>query len=82
MEGRHRLQMALQCDLQFFHDDAALVDTSCCDDGRSCSAGVPTSCDAKCALVYNDFYDRCSSVLATQVDAGSMASYQRLYTTC
>ena len=80
-DGR-RLQNGMQCDLQFFTDDAQLVDTKCCDDGVSCAAGIPTKCDAKCALTYVPFFDRCSAILATQVPAQSMASYQRLYTTC
>ncbi len=76
------MQTALQCNLQYFTDDAAVVNAKCCDDGVSCSAGVPTKCDAKCALEYVPFYDRCSAILATQVPAASMLSYQRLYTTC
>ena len=36
----------------------------CCDyDGCT---GVPDTCDAKCAIVYNDFYDRCSGMLGIQ----------------
>ena len=80
-DGR-RLQAAMQCDLAFFTTDVQLVDTKCCDDGVSCAGGVPTTCDAKCALVFNDFFTRCSSVLATQTDAVSMASYQRLFSAC
>ena len=79
---RHRLQTALECNLQYFQDDAALVDAKCCDDGVSCGSGVPTTCDAKCALTYVPFFDRCANILATQVPATSMASYHRLYTTC
>lgn len=77
-----RQQAALQCDLQFFHRDVELVDTACCDDGLSCPGGVPTTCDAKCAITYVPFWEQCSPVLATQVDASSLASYQRLFTTC
>eukprot|EP01043_Picozoa_sp_COSAG02_P025583 COSAG02_NODE_1442_length_12573_cov_2.397485_13_plen_357_part_01 len=80
-DGR-RLQGGMQCDLQFFSDDAQLVDEKCCDDGVSCGSGVPTKCDAKCALTYVPFFDRCSAILATQVQAQAMSSYQRLYTTC
>ena len=72
----------MQCDLQFFSDDAQLVDQQCCDDGVSCGSGVPTKCDAKCALAYIPFFDRCSAILATQVQTQAMSSYQRLYTTC
>lgn len=79
--GRH-LQTALQCDLADFGANADLVNTKCCDDGVSCSGGVPSKCDAKCALTYVPFFDRCSPILATQVATSDMRSYQRLYDTC
>ena len=80
--GRHRLQSARQCDLSGFADRATAVDRACCDDGVSCSAGVPTTCDAKCAVVFAPFFDSCSAILATQVDRESFGSYQRLHDTC
>jgi hypothetical protein len=58
------------------------VNTQCCDDGTSCSDGTPATCDVKCALVFNDFFEACEQVLATQVPAAAMLSYRRLYTTC
>ena len=72
----------MQCNLQNFQADADEVDAKCCDDGVSCSGGVPTTCDVKCALTYIPFYDQCSQILATMTDPVSMASYQRLYSTC
>jgi hypothetical protein len=81
--GRNQLQDAkLSCDLQNFQTGAESVSSSCCDDGASCSAGMPTTCDAKCALTFTPFYDRCSAVLATQVDPATMSSYSNLYNTC
>ena len=80
--GRHRLQSAMQCDLTNFAADAQTVDVSCCDDGVSCAAGVPTTCDAKCAVMFVPFFDRCETILSTQVDHNSFDSYQRLYDTC
>ena len=61
----------MQCDLQFFTRDVELVDTSCCDDGVSCSGGVPTTCDAKCALRFLPFFDRCSAVLSALLGGAS-----------
>ena len=48
----------------------------------TCGDGVPTTCDAKCALAFNDFFDRCSQILASQVPAATMAGFRRLHTTC
>ena len=48
----------------------------------TCAGGVPTTCDAKCALAFNDFFDRCSVILSSQVPASSMAGFQRLHATC
>ena len=78
----HRLQAALQCDLQNFQANSDLVSEKCCDDGVSCGGGVPTTCDAKCALTFVPFYDQCSGILGHMVDATSMASFTRLYGTC
>ena len=44
-----------------------------------CAAGVATVCDAKCALVYIDFYETCSGLLA---GFSEVAAYHGLYTTC
>ena len=60
---RHRLQTAMQCDLVHFPEQAAAVDAACCDDGVSCAAGVPTTCDAKCALVFPPFFETCGAIL-------------------
>ena len=79
---RHRLQAALQCDLRNFEANTDLVTEKCCDDGVSCGSGVPTTCDAKCAMTFLPFYDQCSGILANMVDPTSMASFTRLYETC
>lgn len=81
-DGRHRLQDAIQCDLQNFQANSDLVSEKCCDDGTSCGSGVPTTCDAKCALTFLPFYEQCSAILGHMVDQASMASFTRLYTTC
>lgn len=80
--GGHRLQTATPCDLSIFQAEAARVDAACCDDGGSCADGVPATCDAKCAVAFAPFYDRCSSILATQIDPTNFMAYGRLYDTC
>eukprot|EP01043_Picozoa_sp_COSAG02_P056814 COSAG02_NODE_6797_length_3355_cov_2.061732_1_plen_413_part_10 len=80
--GRHRLQTAMQCDLVHFPEQAAAVDAACCDDGVSCAAGVPTTCDAKCAVVFPRFFESCRTTLQTQVDRNTFNSYERLHDTC
>ena len=58
--GNRRLQMAhVTCDPATFANQAAAVDTACCDDAQDCQGGTPTRCDAKCAVVFNGFYDTC-----------------------
>ena len=80
---RHRLQSVdTPCDLEAFGEDTARVDAACCDDGGSCGGGVPTTCDVNCALAFRPFFDRCSAILAVQIDADSMVAYDQLYATC
>eukprot|EP01045_Picozoa_sp_COSAG04_P039863 COSAG04_NODE_11380_length_712_cov_1.265905_1_plen_198_part_10 len=69
----------MRCKDSDFTEGVEAVDTACCDyDGCS---GVPTTCDAKCAVVYNDFFDQCSSKLQKD-DLGQMQAYTNLYSTC
>ena len=57
---RRQLQMAhVTCNPATFAAEAAAVETACCDDAQDCQSGTPTSCDAKCAVVFNGFYDSC-----------------------
>ena len=45
-----------------FEAEASRVEDACCDVATQtnvCDSGVPTTCDAKCAVVFGDFYDRC-----------------------
>eukprot|EP01046_Picozoa_sp_COSAG06_P036067 COSAG06_NODE_3941_length_4742_cov_2.669283_1_plen_1010_part_00 len=39
------------------------LNDACCDIPGVCTAGVPTECDAKCALVFVPFYTDCREVL-------------------
>eukprot|EP01043_Picozoa_sp_COSAG02_P013322 COSAG02_NODE_530_length_20697_cov_20.103457_21_plen_642_part_00 len=80
--GRHRMQTAMQCDLVHFREQVVAVDAACCDDRTTCATGVPTTCDAKCAMVFPRFFETCGTVLHTQVDETSFSSYERLHDTC
>ena len=66
-DAHRRAQIAATCQLANFDAEAAGVNTACCDDA-GCT-GVPDACDAKCAIAFNDFYDRCSNILALQIPA-------------
>jgi hypothetical protein len=78
----HRLQIATaehECPPHAFETEAAAVNEACCDEGGC--AGVPTECDARCGVVYIDFYSRCSDLLGIyHVD--DMVGYTRLQQTC
>jgi hypothetical protein len=42
--------------------DAQSVTRACCDDATGgCAAGVPAECDARCGIIYTDFFERCGS---------------------
>eukprot|EP01052_Picozoa_sp_SAG31_P039557 SAG31_NODE_5511_length_2482_cov_13.541196_1_plen_374_part_00 len=79
--GQHRhLQMfGGSCNPATFAAEAQRVDEACCDADTSCDGGVPAHCDAKCAIVYNDFFEQCQG----QLDAFGMADgYEQLFATC
>ena len=83
-EFRRKMQMGhVQCDPATFAAQAAAVEDACCDaDGSACPDGTPVQCDAKCAVVFNNFYSRCQRFMAAQFSPAEMGSYDRLYTTC
>ena len=79
-----RLQLGnVQCDPATFAAEAQAVDSACCDDdGGACTDGVPTQCDAKCAVKFNNFYSRCQRFMSAQFSLDIMDKYDRLYATC
>ena len=77
--GKRRAQITSSCPLRDFDTQAAAVNTACCDDD-DCQ-GVPTVCDAKCAVVFDGFFDRCSSILGLQM-ADHMPDFTSLHRTC
>eukprot|EP01051_Picozoa_sp_SAG22_P011042 SAG22_NODE_1033_length_5921_cov_9.527482_5_plen_644_part_00 len=82
---RRQLQIGqhMVCDPSTFGAQVDAVDRACCDDGlANCEAGVPTACDAKCAVTFNGFYERCQRFMAAQFTPQEMADFDQLYTTC
>ena len=78
--GKRRAQITSSCPLRDFDTQASAVNDACCDEGDDCD-GVPTVCDAKCAVVFDGFFDRCSSILGLQM-ADQMPGFTSLHTTC
>ena len=69
------MQLAVrQCVFSEFDESVQAVETACCDLDQ-CAGGVPTECDVKCAVTFDDFYDRCQRVLSSTV---SLATVRRL----
>ena len=77
--GKRRAQITSSCPLKDFDTQASAVNDACCDDD-DCQ-GVPTACDAKCAVVFDGFFDRCSSILGLQM-ADQMPDFTSLHATC
>ena len=73
-----------QCPYSSFEADAARVSDACCDIGReaTCADGTPSECDARCAITFNDFFDRCQRLLSSAVSMSQMDDWGRLYNTC
>ena len=84
--SRRRAQIQLgQCLVGAFEAEIARVNDACCDlaiESTVCATGVPSSCDAKCAVVYNDFYGRCNRLLAAQLDLETLSKWGELFSTC
>ena len=79
----HRLQGAgfddHACPPGEFEAEVQAVDAACCDDGPC--TGVPTECDARCGVVFVDFFARCSEVLRVY-NAADMTAFSQLDQTC
>eukprot|EP01046_Picozoa_sp_COSAG06_P048732 COSAG06_NODE_7347_length_2536_cov_382.057037_1_plen_358_part_10 len=82
-DNRHRLQGAgfddHACPPGEFEAEVQAVDAACCDDG-ACT-GVPTECDARCGVVFVDFFARCAEVLRVY-SAADMTAFSQLDQTC
>jgi hypothetical protein len=76
---------ASHCTFDTFSAELQRVEDACCDTGTQstvCASGVPTECDAKCAIVYNYFYSQCSRLLVAQIGLTAAGPYDQLFSTC
>ena len=88
--GHRRLQISLDagCSMLNLMDRVDPVNEACCDPGAgTCdggSNGVPTVCDAKCAIVYTPFFADCEPALRGSFAASpeTIAAFVDLDRTC
>ena len=72
----------LNCDVASVESDIANINVVCCDTDGACAAGVPTTCDAKCAVFFVDFYDRCQDYINLNNNPTAITALGQLATTC
>jgi hypothetical protein len=81
--NHRRMQDDHSCDTAHLTSNYQRIDTVCCDDTNGvCTTGVPTSCDAKCAVFFVDLYDRCQTQLHATAGAQASVQLDALYHTC
>lgn len=67
--GLHHHTHQESCPWDSFNDRAEAVNAACCyADPSVCTGGVPTRCDAQCAVVFPTFFDECATTAATILD--------------
>ena len=55
------------------------VNGDCCNDSnQNCAAGVPTTCDAKCAITYNAYYTECAQQIAASFSPQQQSQFAEL----
>ena len=73
----------MACDVTTLPDQIQRIDTVCCDNTDGvCATGVPTTCDAKCAVFFVDFYDRCALYINPSYSPVMVAALEQLAQTC
>ena len=75
---RRRAQNLMQCLPTYFVEQLTAVSQAC----DTPEGSVPTECDAKCAIVFDDFWARCTRQMSNQVGASEMRQWQQFYVTC
>ena len=89
--GRRALQIDMNpadCSALNLQSKVAPVNGACCDEDGTCAGGgglgVPTVCDAKCAIVYTPFYSDCEATLRSSFGGqpATLAAFSSLATTC
>ena len=86
--GRRRGQIIIAtdptCPPAEFAQRTNAVNDACCDVGNAvqCAAGVPTSCDARCALTWNVYYSECQHMITALMDPGQLVAFEQLNHAC
>jgi hypothetical protein len=75
-------QMLTPCKLTSFAAEMTTLNKVCCDEPGMCKTGVPKTCDAKCAITFVEFYNRCQRVLALRVGPTQLNDFKQLHDTC
>eukprot|EP01047_Picozoa_sp_COSAG01_P036522 COSAG01_NODE_2855_length_6961_cov_3.612260_3_plen_500_part_00 len=75
-------QMLTPCKLASFATEMNNLNQVCCDEPGICKTGVPKTCDAKCAVTFVEFYNRCHRELGLRVAENQMLGFKQLYDTC
>ena len=84
---RSQINFGNQCSALTLQSRVEPVNGACCDADGACNgggAGVPTVCDARCAIVYGPFFSDCESTLALAFGAqpDTFAAFSQLALTC
>lgn len=84
--GHRRTQIHIvdtTCDARDMSDRTAQVNTDCCNDSDdNCAYGVPTTCDARCAITYIAYYTECSQQISASFSPQLQSQFAGLFDTC
>ena len=69
------------CSLASFDARLAEINAGCCADDANCPAGVPTTCDFECAIVWNPFVTECEMIIAVMMP-GNIDDFETVTRTC
>ena len=59
------------------------VNEECCDESNDhCAAGIPTTCDARCAMTYLSYHTDCAQQISASFVPEQQAAFARLANTC
>ena len=80
--GLHTHMEYEQCPWDTFNDRADQVNRACCyGPGGECANGIPTACDAECAVVFPSFLSDCRET-ASAILGSNMEAYEALEAQC
>lgn len=84
---RSQINFGDKCSALTLQSRVEPINAACCDEDGACNgagAGVPTVCDAKCAIVYRPFFSDCQTTLqmAFGAHADTYAAFLQLASTC